>query len=407
MLSLPVRRVAYTLKTRPLICEQTRQIGCKDEVKRRMPINPLKIKKILICRSGTIGDTIVAVPAIHLLRCHFKEASFILMTANNDDGKMWADVVLKEFGWFETFLTYSYSDLRGPISVLRHIRKVRSLNPDMVIHMASDRTSGLKIWRDRLFFLLAGVRTFVPHPSPKITFWGRLKKADKIYPKEVVRLVEDLRKLGIDQREISFELPVQDRHVRRVSDLIQEAGIDPHRPLIGMCPWSKQETSRWPLERYAKLGERLIKKLNVNIAIVLGRGDTEVAQNVSLSWPTGRWATFAGSLTVLEAAELLRRCLFYVGNDTGPMHLAAAVGTPCVALFSGRQPAESWYPFGHQHIVLRKNVSCRNCYRRTCDEYNLRCLTEITLEEVWAACKRMFRSRGGIASGPFQHNPPF
>ncbi len=355
-----------------------------------MSINSQRIKRILIYRSGTIGDAIVAAPAINLLRSHFKEASFILMTANNHDGKIWADVVLKEFDWFDTFLTYSYSDLREPVSILRYIRKIRSLNPDMVIHMASDRTSGLKIWRDRLFFLLSGVRNFVPHYSPKITFWGHLKRADKIYPKEVVRLVEALRKLGIDKREISFELPIQDRHVQRVSDLIQEAGIDTERPLIGMTPWSKQETSRWPLERYAKLGERLIKELDVNIALVLGKDDAGVAQNVSLSWPRGRWATFAGSLTFLEAAELLRRCLFYVGNDTGPMHLAAAVGTPCLAIFSSRQPAESWYPFGDQHIVLRKNVPCRNCYLRKCDKHRLRCLTEITFEEVWTECKRMF-----------------
>lgn len=351
--------------------------------------NPEKIKKILICRCGTIGDTIVSIPAINLLRRDFNKASLILMTANNDDGKIWANDVLKEFDWFKEFVTYSSNDLKTPNKLFSLIKKIREVNPGIVVYMASDKNSALKILRDRIFFHLAGVKIFVPFHSSKVTFWGHLKRADRIYPSEVVRLVDGLQRLGIDNRNILFDLPIQNRHVQKVSDLIKETGIDPQQPIIGMCPWSKQGAKRWPLERYAELGERLIKRFDAGVVIIGGKDEAEVGDKITRTWLKDKWAILAGKLSILETAELLRRCHFYVGNDTGAMHLAAAVNTPCVAIFSAREPRGSWYPFGNRHIVLIKEIPCQNCYLTECHEQKMRCLTEITLEEVWMSCLKM------------------
>ena len=352
--------------------------------------NPENIRNILIYRCGTIGDTLVAVPAVNLLMNYFKKSVFSLITANNSDGKVWADEILREFNWFKNFLTYPSSDLKKPKNILGLIRRVHKLKPDMVVYMAGDKNSGMRILRDRMFFHLCGIRRFVPFYSPKVNFWGHLRKADRVYPWEVVRLTEGLKDLGIENRKISFDLPIQEKHVQKVSKLISESALDSKRLLIGMCPWSKQESKRWPLERYAQLGERLIKELGINIVIVGGEEEAVVGENISRSWLKDRLAILAGKLGILETAELLRRCHFYVGNDTGAMHLAAAVETPCVAIFSAKDPKGSWFPFGDSHIVLRKNVPCQNCYLTKCEHYDLRCLKEISLEEVWLHCQKMF-----------------
>jgi ADP-heptose:LPS heptosyltransferase len=352
------------------------------------------IKNVLIYRCGTIGDAIVAVPAINLLRNYFNESIFSLMTANDGDGKIWANEIFCEFDWFKSFLTYSSRGLKKPRYILSLIKKVRECRPDMVIYMASDKNSGMKILRDRIFFFLSGVRRFIPLRSSKATFWGHLRRSKRIYPREVVRLTEGLQALGIKNREISFHLPIQERHIEKVSNLTDESGFDSKRHLIGMCPWSKMEAKRWPLERYALLGERLIKEFDANVAIVGGKEEAMVGEDISQFWPKDRWAIFAGKLSILETGELLRRCSFYVGNDTGAMHLAAAMGTPSVAIFSARDQEESWFPFGDNNIILRKDVSCQNCYLTQCQKYNLRCLKEISLEEVWVNCQKMFEIRG-------------
>lgn len=359
-------------------------------------------KKVLVYRCGTIGDTIVSVPAINLLRGHFNKASFTLMTANNDDGKIWANDVLKEFNWFNEFVTYSSSDLKNPNKLFSLIKKIRKINPDIVVYMASDKNSALKILRDKIFFLFAGVKNFFPFYSSKVTFWGHLKRADRVYPMEVLRLVEGLQRIGIDNYKIFFDLPIKEKHIQKVENLIQETGLDYHRPLISMCPWSKQEAKRWPLERYAELGGLLIKELDASVIIVGGKDEAIVGENITRSWPEGRFATFAGKLDILETAEFLRRCYFYVGNDTGAMHLAAAVNTPCVAIFSAREPSESWHPYGDKHIVLRKQVPCRNCYLTVCNKEKIYCLDHIPLHEVWMACKQMFENTKSVSLGQFR-----
>ena len=97
---------------------------------------------------------------------------------------------------------------------------------------------------------------------------------------------------------------------------------------------------------------------------------------------------------MLESAELLRRATLYVGNDTGAMHLAAAVGTSCVAIFAAREPGRSWHPYGSAHVVLRRDeVPCANCYLTECTVEGLRCLTAIDVNAVWTACRILLGAR--------------
>ncbi len=364
-------------------------------------INPEAVKKVLIFRSGTLGDTIVSIPAINLLKNYFKKSSFFFMTAHTGEKKIWADTILKEFNWFQEFITYAASDLKNPIRILSLIRKIHALNPDIVIEMNNTKISMPAFLREKIFFLLAGVKKVIYCYRPLINFRGNLKTRDLFSLSQVNRLIQELQKHKvINDDKITFDLPIQNRHVEKVSAAIKEAGFNnTESPLVAICPWSKQQAKRWPPERYAQLGARMIKEWDVNIAIVGGKDEIVIGQDISQSWPKARWAIFAGRLSVLESAELLRRCLFYVGNDTGAMHLAAAVGTPCVAIFSARKPKGLWYPFGAGHIILEKEVSCGNCYLSECHKNKLRCLTEITVDEVFQDCRKMFERQRKTLSG--------
>ena len=93
----------------------------------------------------------------------------------------------------------------------------------------------------------------------------------------------------------------------------------------------------------------------------------------------------AGSLSVRESAALLQDCTLYLGNDTGTMHLAAAVGTPCVAIFAAIDWVGKWTPFGDNNRVFRKSVECEGCHTPTCFN-NHKCLDLVTVDEVYAAC---------------------
>src|SRR5207244_10101617 len=93
----------------------------------------------------------------------------------------------------------------------------------------------------------------------------------------------------------------------------------------------------------------------------------------------------ADIFTVFETTYYISRCTLYLGNDTWTMHLASAVGTRCIAIFSARDHPGKWYPYGQGHVVIRKHVPCEGCYLTVCEEHRMACLMEIIVEEVCQA----------------------
>lgn len=357
-------------------------------------------QRILVYRCGTLGDTLVALPAIHALRRRFPAARFLYMTASDGDGKVWADEVLRECGWFDAFVTYRPAEIRAPVSLARVLGRVRGQRPDLAVLLASDKNSPLRLWRDRLFFALAGVSRCITVPSPKVRWNGTLRRSRRLYPSEVERLLSGVvAATGADATPVEFGLPMRPADAAVVMRLLTDAGLDLRRSLVALCPGSKQPIKCWPVDRYAEIGTRLIREGSVNVAIVGGPEEAAVGAVIGARWPVDRWANLASRLSILQSAALLRQALFYVGNDTGAMHLAAAVDTRCVAVFSAREPARSWFPWGDRHMVLRRDVACQNCYLTVCDAEGMRCLTDITVDEVWAACRRMLNEDGGSAWG--------
>ena len=105
---------------------------------------------------------------------------------------------------------------------------------------------------------------------------------------------------------------------------------------------------------------------------------------------------FAGVFSVYESAALLERCCGYLGNDTGTMHLAAMVGTPCVGLFSARDYPGQWEPYGQGHTVLRHETDCAGCMLEVCHERDNECLQRISVDEVFGAVRQLLADRVAV-----------
>lgn len=350
------------------------------------------MKRILIYRAGRIGDSIVAVPAIQALRRAYPRASLALVTVRGDDGGLWADDVFGEFGWFDAIVTYRTDVLRDPRAVMALLADLRRLEADVVVHLGSEQNSWLRVQRDRVFFALAGITRFVGGSSPAVTWYGRLNRADDERPYEVDRLLDLVRAAGAAAAApVTFDLPIGEAARTRVDELLATPGFEAGRPLIALCPGSAQPVKRWPIERYGEVGAQLIRRHGASLVVVGGAQEAAVAAQLSGWWPPERWLNAAAERqTTLTMAELLRRCTIYVGNDTGPMHVAAAVGTRCVAVFGAQYPARCWHPYGEGHVVFRRRPPCRNCFLTECTQYQSRCVTETSVGDVQVACDRMF-----------------
>jgi ADP-heptose:LPS heptosyltransferase len=123
--------------------------------------------------------------------------------------------------------------------------------------------------------------------------------------------------------------------------------------------------------------------------VLVGAGEeATVSESASAAWK-GRLVNLCGELSPRESAAVLARARIFVGHDSGPMHLAAAVGTPCVAVFSARNRPRTWFPWGEQHEIVYHQTDCCGCDLETCIEEKKKCLTSIVPAEVLGVVHRV------------------
>lgn len=160
----------------------------------------------------------------------------------------------------------------------------------------------------------------------------------------------------------------------------------PGGPWIALNPGATYGAAKqWFPDRFIELGRRLAKR--GRIAVVGGPAEAELGRRVAEG--TGG-ITLAGRTTVSQLAAALARASLLVTNDTGPMHVADAVGTPIVALFGPTDWIET-PPYGRRHAIVRRDLECSPCKRRVCPLGHHKCMKEIGVDEVWRACAEWIR----------------
>jgi len=190
--------------------------------------------------------------------------------------------------------------------------------------------------------------------------------------------------LGADPGEVKpseFSLPHDTQAEMRVEVLLAAAGVQAGATLVAMNPSARWDTKRWPSESFAAVGDRLQQDEATRVVLIGGRDERPVGKQVMRAMQTAP-IDLMGQTTLKELIALLRRARLLVTNDSGPMHLAAAVGTPVIALFGPTDPARTG-PYGAGHTVLRSAVPCSPCFSRRCtNAVELECLTSIRPENV-------------------------
>lgn len=186
-------------------------------------------------------------------------------------------------------------------------------------------------------------------------------------------------------------MPVNEKAAEAAEDRLSGLPSPGTRRWVGVGPCSKMPAKTWPAERFAAVVVHLIREFDVWPIVLGGAGDADMGERMVRYW--GRGYNAAGVLSVSGAAEILRQCALYVGNDTGTMHLAAAAGTRCVAVFSARDHPGAWDPLGIGHHVIRHAAACDGCMLETCAERGRDCLHAISVEQVGLACSAVLENR--------------
>jgi len=189
-----------------------------------------------------------------------------------------------------------------------------------------------------------------------------------------------------------FAIAIGETERRRVAELLeQHAGT--HNPFVAVNPVAFWETKLWEEEKFAALCDRIREELG--IGVVLTGGEAGPLDRIRARMKTEA-VNLGGQTTLRELAGLYGQAALLITTDSGPMHLAAAVGTPVVALFGPTDPARTG-PYGAGHRVIRGGLSCIPCFRKRCETRD--CMRGITVDEVFAAVKELLENRGLIEQG--------
>jgi len=200
----------------------------------------------------------------------------------------------------------------------------------------------------------------------------------------VDRYLDFLRYLGADVKEPEFLIPIQKENRNKIECLLQADGIDKNDRFVAVSPIALWNTKLWENEKFARLCDLITEKLKVGV-VLTGRNKEDLARIQSMMRSPS--VNLGGKTTLRDLAYLYQRSSLLITTDSGPMHLAAAMGTPVVALFGPTDPTRTG-PFGKGHAVIRKGLFCSPCFLKRCD--SIQCMHDITVEEVFQDVKEIF-----------------
>lgn len=354
-------------------------------------------RRILVYRFGQIGDTIAALPSLWQLRAAFPEAKLTLLSEVPRGARFLApEAVLPPGGeLIQDYLKYAGgASPRSWLSLAGTVREIRRRKFDALVYLLPTMRSPQQRARDLRLFRLIGIRNILgaegfpaePFPRAENGGLGRVGwEADAL----LQRLARSgMPEVAAGQGCMDLRITAQEKaKVREWWSRQPGAGGGVER-WFAVCSGSKWSSKQWPWDRFREVGARLIQDHGL-VPVVLGGADERASgEDLVRAWGQGYCA--AGELSVRESAALLGDAVFYLGNDTGVMHLAAAMGRPCVAIFSALDWPGRWHPYGSGHRVLRHEVPCAGCLSQECRFAN-ECLTGISAGEVYRACEAVLR----------------
>jgi len=369
-------------------------------------------RRVLVYRLGSLGDMLVALPALHLVARAFPEAERRMLTNFPVSSKAPAAAeILEGSGLVQGYMRYAVGT-RSVWELLGVWWNIVRWRPQVLVYLAAPR--GVKAaQRDEAFFRLCGVRRIVGVPlteGMQRNYYGAATggkdhaMGDGHLEPEAGRLARCIGQLAAagdiadpgrlnDPTSWDLRLSAEERERAAGAIGVEALAVESIAVSVG----TKVQAKDWGKENWRALLGRMAAEFPGRALLLLGAAEeSEASEFAAEGWREkggGVVVNLCGRLSPRESAAAIARARLFVGHDSGPMHLAAAVGTPVVAIFAARNIPRQWFPFGKQHQVVYHRVECWGCGLETCIEQQKKCLMSIGVDEVMGVV------RGALSKG--------
>jgi lipopolysaccharide heptosyltransferase II len=334
-----------------------------------MVLDRSRIKRILVIKLRAIGDVVLSTAVLSNLRAAFPEAHIDFLTETP------SKEVIEGNPFLDSFVIFDNKRQNG----LQLILSIRRRRYDLVIDLFGNP-------RSALVTLFSGA----PYRVGFRFKWRKYCYTTVVEPRggemhNTEFNLDALRAIGIPINERSITFPVTREAEEFAEQFFIRSGIR-EKFVVALNPGGGWYTKRWRLSGYAGLGDALVRQYNATILIVWGPGEERMAQEIQSLMKSP--ALLIPPTSLKELGAILKRCTAVVTNDSGPMHIAAAVGAPVVAIFGPTNP-ELQGPVGDRHAVVQHpQLLCLGCNFTRCPIGNP-CMEELTVETVLSTFQQL------------------
>ena len=290
------------------------------------------MKKILVFSFSFIGDAVLSTTVIQPLRNHFPSSHITFLV-----GPLAVNLLTDDPQLDATLAYDNRGEHSGLIGRLKLISFLRSQKFDLVVNL-----------RDSFIAQCIGAE-----------HWGLVRGDRNTHA--VTRYLDVLNNYGVDIRNAHPHIQLTGEEQTQAHRILTDAGVDSDKLIIGIHPGGNWEYKLWSAKKYAELADLLTKKYNATILLFAGPKERKLQSDVAEMMNSQ--PIIIDSDKLREVAALIASCNIYIGNDTGPMHIASAVGTPVVALFGSTNHIRSG-PYGESHTVIQSGIDlgCNPCH---------------------------------------------
>lgn len=290
------------------------------------------MKKILVFSFSFIGDAVLSTAIIQPLRRHFPNSHITYLV-----GPLAVNLLSNDPQLNAVLVYDNRGEHQGFYGRLKLIKSLRSQQFDIVVNL-----------RD----------SFIAR-CIKADHWGLVRGNRNRHA--VTRYLDVLNNYGVDITSAHPHLQLTVDELTEAHRLLTEAGVDSDKLIIGVHPGGNWQYKLWSAKKYAELGDHLTEKYNTTILLFAGPNERKLQSEVAEMMNSQPIIIELDDLR--EVAALIASCNIYIGNDTGPMHIASAVGTPVIALFGSTNHIRSG-PYGDQHKVIQSglDLGCNPCH---------------------------------------------
>jgi ADP-heptose:LPS heptosyltransferase len=338
--------------------------------------------RILIYRLGSLGDTVVALPCFRLIRSRHPDAEIAVLTNIPVSGKAAPlEAILENTGLADRFIPYPVG-LRNPRKLAALRRQIAAEKFDLVISLTAARGLVASI-RDYLFFRACGIPKIIGIPFRRRDL--HCVAQNGVYENEAIRLLRRIgwEKAGEPEDGRDLTLTVNERIA--AAGLLEKAGI--RAPFIVASVGTKSPLKDWGVENWRRLLTGLAREFSDHGLVLLGSPDESArSDELAQAW-TGPRVNLCGTTSPRVSAAILAEARLFVGHDSGPMHLAAAVGAPVVAIFSAQSRPGQWFPGGSTRMTVLYPTEFFDPRRMEDPDHQRAAISSITVEKVASAAK--------------------